>query len=66
MPAWISNYINYKVWDEITYPFQSPYIAQLKLENDEVISSHTLLCMRLFIHAELNVIERARDIEGCG
>ena len=21
--VWISNYINYKVWDEITYPFQN-------------------------------------------
>ena len=21
IPAWISNYIYYKVWDEITYPF---------------------------------------------
>ena len=21
LPAWISNYIHYKVWDEITYPF---------------------------------------------
>ena len=21
MPAWISNYIHYKVWNEITYPF---------------------------------------------
>ena len=21
IPAWISNYINYKEWDEITYPF---------------------------------------------
>ena len=20
-PAWISNYIHYKVWDDITYPF---------------------------------------------
>ena len=20
-PAWISNYIHYNVWDEITYPF---------------------------------------------
>ena len=20
-PAWISNYIHYKMWDEITYPF---------------------------------------------
>ena len=21
IPAWIVNYIHYKVWDEITYPF---------------------------------------------
>ena len=21
IPVWISNYIQYKVWDEITYPF---------------------------------------------
>ena len=21
IPAWISNYIHYKVWDEITFPF---------------------------------------------
>ena len=21
IPTWISNYIHYKVWDEITYPF---------------------------------------------
>ena len=21
IPAWISNYIHYEVWDEITYPF---------------------------------------------
>ena len=21
IPAWISNYIHYNVWDEITYPF---------------------------------------------
>ena len=21
IPAWISHYIHYKVWDEITYPF---------------------------------------------
>ena len=21
IPAWINNYIHYKVWDEITYPF---------------------------------------------
>ena len=23
IPAWISNYIHYKVWDEITYPFRN-------------------------------------------
>ena len=23
IPVWISNYIHYKVWDEITYPFQN-------------------------------------------
>ena len=23
IPAWISNYIHYKLWDEITYPFQN-------------------------------------------
>ena len=23
IPAWISNYIHYKVWDEITYPFSN-------------------------------------------
>ena len=21
IPAWVSNYIHYKVWDDITYPF---------------------------------------------
>ena len=21
IPAWISNYIHYEMWDEITYPF---------------------------------------------
>ena len=21
IPAWISNYIHYNVWDEVTYPF---------------------------------------------
>ena len=38
IPALIKNYIHYKVWDEITYPFIN------------LISSHTLLGMWLLIH----------------
>ena len=47
MPAWISNYIHYKVWDEITFPFPN----LLKFGNGWVISSHTLFGMWLLIHA---------------
>ena len=36
-PAWISNYIHFEVWDEITYPFLN--------FNGAMISSHTLLDM---------------------
>ena len=32
IPAWISNFIHYKVWDEITYPFPST-VALLKIGN---------------------------------
>ena len=48
IPAWISNYIHYKVWDEITYPF-------LKFRNGFVISPHTLLGTWLLIHAGIKV-----------
>ena len=33
IPASISNYIHYKVWDEITYPFQTSTVQPLKFRN---------------------------------
>ena len=35
MPAWISNYIHYKVWNEITYPFPNfnGYAVKPVMEN---------------------------------
>ena len=44
-PAWISDYICYKVWDEITKPFLNFNGATV-----ELISSHTSLCIWLLIH----------------
>ena len=35
IPAWISNYIYYKVWDEVTYPF--PKINGCTIEVWELI-----------------------------
>ena len=48
IPAWISNYIHYKVWDEIIYPF-------LNFNGATVISTHTLQGMWLLIHAGIKV-----------
>ena len=31
IPAWISNYIHYKMWDEITYPFLNFYGATVEV-----------------------------------
>ena len=39
---WISNYIHYNVWYEITYPFSNFNGGTLKFGNGEVISSHFL------------------------
>ena len=39
IPAWISNYIHYKVWDEIPYPFSN--LTREKIENEWIISPHT-------------------------
>ena len=39
MPAWISNYIHYKVLDEITYPF--PKFNGATVEIWEWISNNT-------------------------
>ena len=40
-PEWISNYIHYKVWDEITYPF--PNFNSATIEVWEWISNFILL-----------------------
>ena len=45
--AWISNYTYPKLWDEIIHLFPNV--------NGVVISSHTMLDMRLFIHAGIKV-----------
>ena len=31
IPAWISNYIHFKMWDEITYPFPNFNCAAIEL-----------------------------------
>ena len=48
IPAWISNYIQFKVWDEITYPF--PNFSGAAIEVWEWI-----LDMWLLIHAGIKV-----------
>ena len=41
IPAWISNHVSSKLWDEITYPFQTSTVALLKFGIGSIISSHT-------------------------
>ena len=48
---WISNYIHYKVWGEITYPFLNINDCTVKFEIGLVISFHTLLGVWSLIHA---------------
>ena len=43
IPVWISNYIHYKVWDEITYPFPNVNAYTPKFGNGSVILFHILL-----------------------
>ena len=54
-PAWISNYIHYNVWDEITYPFLKFNSATVEVQ--EWISNFIpyLLSMWLFIHVGIKV-----------
>ena len=52
IPAWTSNYINYKMWDEITYPFPNFNCRTVDVW-DWIISYHTLLGMWLLIHAQI-------------
>ena len=43
IPAWISHYIHYKVWDETTYPFpnfNSPQASMCWYHNSWYIFSH--------------------------
>ena len=51
--AWISNYIHYTMWDEITYKF--PNIAAPKFGNEYIISFHKLQGICLRIHAGITV-----------
>ena len=55
IPAWISNYIEHKVWDEITYPF--PNFNGKAVEVWKLISNftHTLLSMWLLIFAGIKI-----------
>ena len=40
IPAWISNYVHYKVWDEIIYQFPNFNGCTVEFGNGWVISSH--------------------------
>ena len=46
--TWISNYMHYKVWDEIAYQFRNEWVMLL----------HILQGMWLLIHAEIQVNAR--------
>ena len=53
--AWISTYIHYKVWDEITSSFPNFNVQPLKFGNGWVISSHTLLGVWTLVQAAIKV-----------
>ena len=55
IPAWISIHMASKVWDDITYSFQTSTVALLEFGNRYVISPHSLLRMWLFIHDGIKV-----------
>ena len=48
LPAKMSNYIPYRVWDEITYPVLNGVTIE-KFGNGYVITPHTLLGISLHI-----------------
>ena len=57
MPAWISSYIQYKVWHEFTYPLPNFNDVAVKVFwNQWIISGHILPIMWLVIYAELKFI----------
>ena len=53
IPAWISNYIHYKVWNEISYHFPDFIGGTIEVWNGEVTSSHVLLAIWILIHADI-------------
>ena len=55
MDKWLYDY---KVWDEISYPFPNLNGATVEVGNGQVISSHTLLSVWLLIHAGVKVNPR--------
>ena len=54
IPTWISNYTHYMVWDEITY-LSPAFNGTTPGVRTSIISSHTLLGMRLLIHAGIKI-----------
>ena len=52
---WISNYIHYKVCDEITYPFPISYGCNAEVWEWTINVSHTLLAVYLLIYAGIKV-----------
>ena len=55
IPSWMSNYIHFKVWDEIVYPLPNFNGAIVKVCEWISIIIHILLCMRLLICAEIKI-----------
>ena len=55
IPAWISNYIRYEVWCEITYPCPNFDGTTVEIWNGQAVSSHTLLGVWLLIHVGIQV-----------
>ena len=49
----VSNYIHYKLWDGITYPFQN--LNRAAVEFVKLISTNILQDMQLFIHVGIRV-----------
>ena len=65
----ISNYIHYKMWDDITYPFQISTVKPLKFGNVcnflvmYAILSHTLLHVSAMLGLKLNRINKSAPSE---
>ena len=55
IPAWISDYVHYKVWDAITYLFPNFNSATVEVWAWISNFSHTVLDMWLLIHAGIKV-----------